>query len=90
MRDEPRSPRTTFTPAPDAPRITCPECTAPQVPAGKRNGENLGEFDAKGAWEQLNGTGFAEELTPTGLQLVIPGCERVAPDNGKPAQLSLF
>lgn len=54
------------------------------------NGENLGEFDAKGAWAQLNGPGFAEELTPTGLQLVIPGCERVAPDNGKPAQLSLF
>lgn len=63
--------------------------------AGRRrltgpNGESLGEFDAKGAWAQLNGNGFAEELTAEGVQLVIPGCERAAPDNGKPAQLSLF
>lgn len=33
---------------------------------------------------------YREELTAAGPQLVIPGCERVAPDNGKPAQLSLF
>lgn len=34
--------------------------------------------------------GYREELTASGPQLVIPGCERRAPDNGKPAQLSLF
>jgi hypothetical protein len=34
--------------------------------------------------------GYREELTPAGPQLVIPGCERVAPDNGKPVQLGLF
>lgn len=33
---------------------------------------------------------YREEPTPAGLQLVIPGCERRPPDNGKPAQLSLF
>lgn len=34
--------------------------------------------------------GYREELTAAGPQLVIPGCERRPPDNGKPAQLSLF
>lgn len=53
------------------------------------SGENLGEWDAKGAWAQLNGAGFAEELTPEGVQLVIPGCEK-RPVGDKPAQLSLF
>jgi hypothetical protein len=33
---------------------------------------------------------YREELTAAGPQLVIPGCERRPPDNGKPAQLSLF
>lgn len=33
---------------------------------------------------------YREEPTAAGLQLVIPGCERRPPDNGKPAQLSLF
>jgi len=35
-------------------------------------------------------TGYREELTEAGPQLVIPGCERVAPDTGKPVQLGLF
>jgi hypothetical protein len=35
-------------------------------------------------------TGFREELTAAGPQLVIPGCERIAPDTGKPVQLGLF
>jgi hypothetical protein len=36
--------------------------------------------------------GYAEELTPEGLQLVIPGCEKIIParKDGKAAQLSLF
>jgi hypothetical protein len=38
----------------------------------------------------IEADGYREELTPAGPQLVIPGCERRAPDNGKPAQLSLF
>ena len=33
---------------------------------------------------------FQSELTPAGEQLVIPGCERVPPKTGKPAQLSLW
>ena len=33
---------------------------------------------------------YREELTPAGPQFVIPGCERVAPDNGKPYQMGLF
>jgi hypothetical protein len=33
--------------------------------------------------------GYAEELTPIGIQLCIPGTER-QPVAGKPAQLSLF
>ena len=33
---------------------------------------------------------YAEELTPIGPQLVIPGCERRPADNGKPVQLGLF
>lgn len=33
---------------------------------------------------------YAEELTPIGPQLVIPGCERRPVANGKPAQLNLF
>lgn len=33
---------------------------------------------------------YREELTQAGPQLVIPGCERRPPDNGKPAQLSLW
>lgn len=33
---------------------------------------------------------YAEELTPIGPQLVIPGCERRPIDNGKPVQLGLF
>lgn len=36
------------------------------------------------------GSAYREELTPAGPQLVIPGCERVDPDNGKPFQPSLF
>lgn len=35
--------------------------------------------------------GFREELTPAGVQLVIPGCEREAPTKGRhTAQLSLW
>lgn len=34
--------------------------------------------------------GYREELTPAGLQLCIPGTERIPPATGKPAQLSLF
>ena len=33
---------------------------------------------------------YREELTPAGPQLVIPGCERVAPSNSKPFQPSLL
>ena len=33
---------------------------------------------------------YREELTEAGPQLVMPGCERIAPDNGKPHQLGLF
>jgi hypothetical protein len=33
---------------------------------------------------------YAEELTPIGPQLVIPGCERKPAPTGKPAQLNLF
>lgn len=33
---------------------------------------------------------YREELTPAGLQLCIPGTERIPPKTGKPAQLSLF
>jgi hypothetical protein len=33
---------------------------------------------------------YREELTAAGPQFIIPGCERRPPDNGKPAQLSLF
>jgi hypothetical protein len=33
---------------------------------------------------------YREELTPAGLQLCIPGTERIRPQTGKPAQLSLF
>lgn len=33
---------------------------------------------------------YREELTPAGLQLCIPGTERIVPDTGKPAQLLLF
>jgi hypothetical protein len=34
-------------------------------------------------------SGFAEELTPAGPQLVIPGCERVT-DKREPRQMTLF
>lgn len=33
---------------------------------------------------------YLEEPTAAGLQLCIPGTERIPPENGKPAQLSLF
>ena len=33
---------------------------------------------------------YREELTEAGPQYVMPGCERIAPDNGKPHQLGLF
>ena len=33
---------------------------------------------------------YAEELTPIGPQLVIPGCERKTIDRRKPDQLNLF
>lgn len=33
---------------------------------------------------------YREELTPTGPQLVIPGCEHKPAETGKPAQLALF
>lgn len=33
---------------------------------------------------------YRTDLTPAGEQFVIPGCERRPPENGKPAQLSLF
>ncbi|MDB6151508.1 MAG: hypothetical protein JWQ44_2956 [Chthoniobacter sp.] len=42
------------------------------------------------ALEELS-PGFREELTPAGVQLVIPGCEREAPTKGRhTAQLSLW
>lgn len=43
-------------------------------------GEYLGELNAR----------YREEPTAAGMQLVMPGCDRRPPDNGKPAQLSLF
>lgn len=33
---------------------------------------------------------FREEMTPIGIQLVIPGCERRPTNTAKPAQLNLF
>lgn len=45
---------------------------------------------AKMRADQEASAAFATDLTPAGEQLVIPGCERRLPDNGKPAQMSLF
>lgn len=42
------------------------------------------------AQAQRRVTMYPSELTPSGEQLVIPGCERRPVDNGKPAQLNLF
>ena len=47
----------------------------------------LAREKARMAWESAR---FQSELTPAGEQLVIPGCERVPPKTGKPAQLSLW
>lgn len=46
------------------------------------------EAEAAAAGENLGA--YAEELTPIGPQLVIPGCERRPINNGKPVQLGLF
>lgn len=43
-----------------------------------------------GAGWQAEPIGYREELTAAGPQLVIPGCEKRPPENGKPAQLGLF
>lgn len=47
------------------------------------------EYEAKRE-AQRQAAPYREELTPAGPQLVIPGCERVPIDAGKPAQLNLF
>ena len=42
------------------------------------------------AMKQPPAPSFPEELTPIGVQLVIPGCEKVPPKNDKPVQLGLW
>lgn len=53
--------------------------------ADKARTARLAEYVAK-----RTAQAYREEPTPAGIQLCIPGCERRPPDNGKPAQLSLF
>ena len=40
--------------------------------------------------QQDQRAGFPEELTPAGVQLLIPGCERTPPKTDKPQQLGLW
>lgn len=49
--------------------------------------------DARKTWGDVKATAwltqYREELTPEGIQLVIPGCEKTT-DTKTPAQLALF
>lgn len=48
----------------------------------------LGAFTASEAWAYVQGLKPAEDLTPEGIQLVIPGAERVQAPSVK--QMELF
>ena len=53
-------------------------------------GDDLNKLiaDAASFWGDCDG--YTEELTPAGVQLLIPGCERTPPKTDKPQQLGLW
>lgn len=66
--------------------------TAEGVPQTRQD-QILAEITAKaqpGAWVGPFRIPYAEELTPAGPQLVIPGCERAEAAPAPSRQLSLF
>ena len=60
--------------------------------AGWHEEMHIQHAELRAFWASIDFTPvYAEELTPIGPQLVIPGCEKVAPDKpDKPVQLGLF
>jgi hypothetical protein len=54
-----------------------------------RGDEHIGDFTASEGWELVRRLTAppAEDLTPEGIQLVIPGAERVLPPTAKQGEL---